>query len=249
LSSAIARKFLDSASDILEVIDLRGSARASPVFTVMSFIIIVLTSFTSSICVVMLTLATSIAVLASAGNTRNHLRKLTSALIYVFIFSLVALTPFLIDGHVSLYFFYVLRAVGATSFLLVMTVVTGWEGLGEFMRRLKLPDATLILTTYVKMIAVLLRDTSKILLSREARLFRKAGLKDLPTYATVVGDLIIRSCERGRRTILAMEARSLSALPEGLGSLKPFKPSRLDILVSFIASAELLIQVVGGASW
>jgi len=249
LSSAIARKFLEATSGILEVIDLRGSARASPIFMPMSFIIIILTSFTSSIYVVMLTLTTSIAVVASASNLRNYLRKLTSALIYVFLFSLVALTPFLIDGRVSLYFFYVLRAMGVTSFLLVMTTVTGWEGLSEFMRRLKLPDATLILMTYVKTTTVLLRDTSKILLSREARLFRKTCLKDLPTYATVVGDLIIRSSERGRRTILAMEARSFSALPEGLGSLKPFKPSRLDILVSLIASAELLIHVVGGVSW
>lgn len=249
MSSAVARKFLDTTSDILEVVDLRGSEKASPIFIVTSFIIIILTSFTSSLYVAALTLATSITVLAITNNSRNHLRKLASALIYVSIFSLVALTPFLIEGHVNLYLFYVLRATGATSFLLTMTVVAGWEGLSEFVRRLKLPDAALILMTYVKMIAVLLRDTSKILLSREARLFENTGLKNLLTHATVIGDLIIRSSERGRRTFLAIEARTLGTPPEGLGSHKPLKLSRLDILVSLIAFAELLIYFAGEISW
>lgn len=246
MSSAVVRKFLDATSQTLEVIDLRSRGEVSLIFVVMSFIIIVLTSFTTSLHVVILTLVASASILAVC-NARIHLRKLFSALLYVFLFSLVALTPLLTEGSVSLYLFYVLRAISATSFLLTATTVLGWEKLSEFMRKSKLPDAALLLMMHVKMISVLLRDTSKILLGREARLIGDAGVRSLQTYATVVGDLIIRSSERSRRAFLAMEARMFSEVPESLGLRKSFKPSKLDILVSLVASIEFLICLVGGA--
>ncbi|MFN3268314.1 MAG: energy-coupling factor transporter transmembrane component T [Zestosphaera sp.] len=248
MSSAVVRKFLDTTSQTFEVIDLRSQGEVSLIFVVMSFTIIVLTSFTTSLHVVVLTLIASVAIL-TVCNKRNHLRKLSSALLYVFLFSLVALTPFLTEGSVSLYLFYVLRAASSTSFLLATTTILGWEKLSEFMRKSRLPDAALLLMIHVKIISVLLRDTSKILLGREARLIRSAGLRSLPTYATVIGDLIIRSSERGKRAFLAVEARMFGEVSENLSFRKSFKPSKLDVLVSLVASTEFLICLTGGAPW
>ncbi|MEM1687648.1 MAG: hypothetical protein QXR31_06180, partial [Zestosphaera sp.] len=64
MSSVVIRKFLDTVSETLEVIDLRGQTEVSPVFMVMSFIVIVLTSFSTSLYVIILTLVTSLAILA-----------------------------------------------------------------------------------------------------------------------------------------------------------------------------------------
>ncbi|MEM1786318.1 MAG: energy-coupling factor transporter transmembrane component T [Zestosphaera sp.] len=247
MSSVVIRKFLDTVSETLEVIDLRGQTEVSPVFMVMSFIVIVLTSFSTSLYVIILTLVTSLAILAITRDSRNYLRKLSSALVYVFLFSLVALTPFLTEDFGVLYFFYVLRATSTTSFLLITTTVLGWERLSEFMRRLKLSDAALALMMHIKTISVLLRDTSKILLSREARLLKNSGVRNLPTYATVIGDLIIRSSERSKRTLLAIEARTFGKASDGLSSHKPFKLSKLDMLVSLVAFVELLICLWGEA--
>ncbi len=248
MSSTVARKFLEAASQTLEIIDLQGQGEASLIFMVMSLVIIVLTSFTTSLHVVILTLAASIAILIT-HSSRNHLRKLFSALVYVFLFSLVALTPFLIEGFINLYFFYVLRAISATSFLLTTTIVLGWERLSEFMRKLKLPDVALLLTMHIKIISVLLRDTSKILLGREARLIRSRGVRSLPIYATVIGDLIIRSSERGKKALLAVEARMFGKTSDKLSFCKFFRPSKLDVVVSLVASIEFLICLMGGTPW
>lgn len=249
MSSAVVRKFLDATSETLEAIDLRGREEVSPVFVVMSLVIIVLTSFTTNLHVVISTLATSAMLLVATHNSRNHLKKLSSALIYVFLFSLVALTPFLVEGSINLYFFYVVRATSATSFLIITTTVSGWERLSEFMKRLKLPDVALVLMMYVKIISVLLRDTSKILLSREARLIKGSGVRGLPTYITVVGDLVIRSNERSKRALLAVEARTFSKASDGLSSCASLKLTKLDILVSLVAFAEFLICLRSEAPW
>ncbi|MGC8975056.1 MAG: energy-coupling factor transporter transmembrane component T family protein [Thermoprotei archaeon] len=245
MSSAVVRKFLDATSEILDVIGLRNRIEVSPIFLIMSLVIVVLTSFTTSLYVVVLTLVASVTILATTHNSRIHVRKLFSALVYVFLFSLVALTPFLIRGSASLYFFYVFRAASSTSFLLAVTTVLGWESLGKFMRRLKLPNVTLVLMIYVKVISVLLRDTSRILFAREARLFKNSGVRSLLNYTTVIGDLMIRSSERSKRAFLAVEARRFGRLPEKTCSHKLFEPSRLDVLVSLVAFAELWVCLAG----
>lgn len=241
MSSSVVRRFLDATSETLEVISLRGWGETSPLFVAASFSIVFLTSFTMSLHVVGLTLAVSVAVLITVRNSRKHLRRLLSAITYVFLFSLVALTPFLIDGLINLYIFYVFRAVSVATFLLATTAVSGWEGLSRFMRSLKLSNVATVLMIYVKVIAVLLRDASKILLSREARLLRGSGMRNLQAYATVIGDLLIRSSERGKRAFMAVEARTLSKISDGLSPYRTFKPSKLDILVSVVAFIEFLI--------
>lgn len=243
MSSAVARKFLDAASETLEVVDLRGRELVSPVFVVMSFVIIVLTSFTTNPQVVTLTLATSVIMLVTTHNLRNHLRKLSSALVYVFLFSLIALTPFLIEGSVYLYVLYVARAAGATSFLIIATTVSGWERLSEFMKRFKLPGVALVLMIHIKIISVLLRDTSKALLSREARLVKSPSIRSLPAYAAVIGDLVIRSNERGERALLAVKARTFSKATDRLSARTSFKLTKLDILVSLVAFTESLMYL------
>lgn len=248
MSSAVVRKFLDSTSRILEATDLRGQEEVSPIFFIASLFIIALTSFTTSFLVVFFTLIASAALVATR-TSRVHAREFFLVLVYVFLFSLIALLPFLVEGLVSLYFFYVIRAISATSFLLVMTAISGWRGLSDFVRMLKLPDVVLVLMMYVKIISVLLRDASKILLSREARLISNVGFKNLRTHASVIGDLLIRGSERGKRAFLAVEARTFDKVSEERDSRKVFKLSRLDVVVSLIAFIEILTHLVGEVFW
>ncbi|MEO3993134.1 MAG: energy-coupling factor transporter transmembrane component T [Desulfurococcaceae archaeon TW002] len=248
MNSAVVRRFLEATSQTLEIIDLRGYGEVSPVFIVMSLIIIILTSFTTNLYVAILTLITSAVILITHGS-RNYLRRLSSALVYVFLFSLLALLPFLIKGSVSLYFLYVLRAMSAASFLLAMTIVLGWKGLSDFMRELRLPDIALLLLVHIKIIVVLLRDTSKILLSREARLISDNSIGSLPTHITVIGDLILRSSERSRRALLAVEARTFGEASDQLSFRKSLRLSKLDMLASLVASIELLICLISEKPW
>ncbi|MEM4486183.1 MAG: hypothetical protein QW116_02935 [Zestosphaera sp.] len=245
MSTGIIRKFFESASEVLDVVGMQGGGEATHAFMLASLAIIVLTSFTSSWCVVFLTFIASTTLLLATNNLRKHLRRAASALVYVLAFSLVALSRILFEGSASLYLLYVLRATSAASFLLAMTAVLGWRGLADFLSKLRLGGIALTLVVCVGLIPTLLRDASRALLGREARILRRPGLKDLPAYAAVVGDLLVRGSERGGRTLLALNARTLTAAYGASSQGGRWGITKLDVLALLIALTEALVHVAG----
>lgn len=239
----MVRKFLESMSDVVDIISVEGRDCNPLFFLTSSLVAVVVTSFTSNLLVILASLSASFILLGVSKRLRASLKRLASASIYVLAFSLIALLPFLIEGEVSLYLLYVLRALGATSLLLTSTSMLGWEGLSRAMQRPRTSITMSLIPMYVRLISTLMRDTSRMLLGREARMLRRPELRDLLTYATVVGDLILRSDERGRRTVLAVEARTLSPAEDALNTSTSPRLTRLDVIIFSVAITEVLLQL------
>ncbi|MEM2021024.1 MAG: hypothetical protein QXP80_02210 [Zestosphaera sp.] len=243
MSTLITRKFLESMSDVVDIISTEGCDCNPVFFLTSSLATVVVTSFTSNPLVILTSLTTSFVLLGVSKRLRTSLERLASASVYVLAFSLIALLPFLLNGEANLYLLYVFRALGATLLLLTSTSTLGWRGLSNAMQRLRIPIMTSLVTMYVRLISTLMRDTSRMLLGREARILRRSELRDLPTYATAVGDLILRSEERGRRAALAVEARTLSPAEDSLNLSTSSKLTKLDAIIFSAAVTEVLLQL------
>ncbi len=243
--SSVVRKFLDSVSDVLNVVSSKGVECNHGVFLAASITAIAVTSFTSKTLVVLTSFTASAILTALSGVLRDNLKRVVSALIYVAFFSLIALSPLLLRNELSNYAFYVFRALGAAALLLTTSGVLGWAGVAKALQELKLPSLAEVVTTYPRMLSTLIKDVSKSLLCREARQMRKAGFRDIPTYSTLVGDLFIKGCSRGWRTSLAMSARTLHPQHTAYRDAG-FKLTKLDLFMVSVALTEAVIQLIWG---
>lgn len=244
MTSHVVERFLNSVSDVIDVIDAAGCDCNPAVLLVASFTAVVVTSFTAKLTVIIASFAASLLILSLSNGFVRVSRRLASAVLYVALFSLVALAPLLLEGRVYLYMIYLLRALGATLLLLTVVSVLGWRGLSDAAQELGVPAIARLVTTHMRLVSTLIKDASKILIGREARTFRRVGLKDLPVYTSAVGDSIIRSCERGRRLALAVEARTFGGVRGSRRSVS--RLTRVDVLMLFAAVAVVAMQFLEG---
>ena len=106
---------------------------------------------------------------------------------------------------------FIARVVSAAAIFTSLTLLIGWRKIIRGLEGLRVPkEITLLLNLSIIHMPFLLREASKMLSAREARIVKNAGLKDSwLMLATVVGDLFIRSYERALGLERAIRARSL----------------------------------------
>lgn len=108
---------------------------------------------------------------------------------------------------------FISRTVSAASIFTSFSLMMGWRGIIRGLEGIRVPrEITLLLNLSIIHIPLTLREASKMLSARDARIMKEIGLKDLWTMlATVVGDLLLRSYERAWRLEKAIRARSFES--------------------------------------
>jgi len=122
----------------------------------------------------------------------------------------------------------------------------GWRKMIEGLEGLKVPrEITSLLSPLIIHLPFLLREASKMLSAREARIVKNVGFKDSwKVLATVVGDLFIRSYEHAIRLDRAIRARNLK-------SVESFKDKQItsvnshDIALLSISVLTLTSNIIG----
>ncbi len=241
------RKFLDSVSEVLDLMSFNGVECNQTLFFLSALTALFLTSFTTGIEVIVISLITSVVLTALSRELRTNLSKLLLALIYVVAFSLIALSPLIINDQLDLYLLYVFRALSATMLLIASTGILGWVGISNALRSLRLTALAQFIIIYVRMLSTLMKSTLKTLLYREARMFRKPDLEDLPTYSSLVGDLFLKGYSVGWRTSLAVSARTLTNSNAEYLKIN-FKLTKLDLFMVSIAIIEAMTLLLSGTT-
>lgn len=104
------------------------------------------------------------------------------------------------------------RVVASAAIFTTFTLMLGWRGVMKGLEDLKIPrEIAFSLTLSIIHIPLFLRELTKMLSAREARIVKNMGVKELwGTLATVIGDLLIKSHEHMWRLEKAMKARNLT---------------------------------------
>jgi energy-coupling factor transporter transmembrane protein EcfT len=141
---------------------------------------------------------------------------------------------------------FIVRVVSAAAIFTSLTFIMGWRKMIEGLEGLKVPrEITSLLILLIIQLPFLLREASKMLSAREARIVKNVGFKDSwKVLATVVGDLLIRSYEHAIRLDRAIRARNLK-------SVQTIKNSQItsvnghDITLSSISVLTLISNILG----
>lgn len=240
--SSIALKFLNSVSEVLDLINFNGLKCTPTIFLFNSVIAISITSFTSDFLVIATSYGASLVLIVLNKDIRKNLKIFVTTAIYVGVFSLIALSPLLINNRVNYYVIYVIRALAAASLLLASIKTLGWMGLAEAFYGLRIPALGKFIVMYVRMLSTLIKDTSRSILCREARMLRNASFGDMFKYTALVGDLFMKGCIRGWRTSLAINARTIEKNSNNVSS--KLKLTGLDLFMTSIAFTEVVLQLV-----
>jgi len=141
---------------------------------------------------------------------------------------------------------FIARVVSAAAIFTSLAFIMGWRRMIEGLEGLKVPrEITSLLSLFIIHLPFLLREASKMLSAREARIVKNVGFKDSwKVLATVVGDLFIRSYEHAIRLDRAIRARNLK-------SVETFKDSQItsvnghDIALLSISVLTLISNIIG----
>jgi len=108
---------------------------------------------------------------------------------------------------------FISRVVASAAIFTSFVSIMGWRRIIMGLEGLRIPrELTLLLNLSVIHIPLFLRESSKMLSAREARIMRKITFKEIwRILATVVGDLLLRSHEHAWRLEKAIRARSFAA--------------------------------------
>lgn len=240
--SSITKKFLDSVNDVLNSIDFKGLECTPSLFLIASLTTVSITSFTSNVLVVVTSYISSLILIILNKGVRRYVKVLATTLTYVVFFSLVALTPLLINNRLGDYVLYVLRASAAATLLLASIKTLGWSGLSNAFYGVGLPALGRFVVMYVRMLSTLIKDSSKLIFCRDMRMLRNVGLRDMLTYPSLVGNLLVRGYYRGWRTSLAITARTMSTNSYS-NPPKEFKLTKLDLFMTSVAITEVVLQL------
>jgi cobalt/nickel transport system permease protein len=104
------------------------------------------------------------------------------------------------------------RVAASTAIFTSFASIMGWRRTVMGLEKLRMPrELAFLLTLSIIHIPLFLRESSKMLSAREARIMRKITLKEIwRILATVVGDLLLKSYEHAWRLNKAIEARSFT---------------------------------------
>lgn len=108
------------------------------------------------------------------------------------------------------------RVLASTAVLTSFTMVMGWKEIILGLEGLKVPkEVTSLLKISITNMPLVLRDVSRMLSAREARVMRDIKLRELwMILSTVVGDILVRGFERAWRLEKSVEARSFAVSPK-----------------------------------
>ncbi|MEM1983350.1 MAG: hypothetical protein QXZ63_06795 [Sulfolobales archaeon] len=240
--SLIARKFLNSVNEVLDLVNFEGLNCTPSLLLITSLTAISITSFTSDVLVIMTSYVASLILIILNREVMNDLKALITTTIYVMVFSLIALSPLLINNQLDYYVIYVLRALASATLLLASIKTLGWIGLANAFYEIRVPSLGRFIVIYVRMLSTLIKDVSKSILCRDARILRNAGLREIPAYASLVGDLFIKGSSRGWKTSLAVNARTMTSNSYINKSTK-LRLTKLDLFMSSIAIIEVILQL------
>ncbi|WP_455276860.1 energy-coupling factor transporter transmembrane component T family protein [[Eubacterium] cellulosolvens] len=141
---------------------------------------------------------------------------------------------------------FIARVVSAAAIFTSLAFIMGWRKMIESLEGLRVPrEITSLLILLIIQLPFLLREASKMLSAREARIIKNVGFKDSwKVLATVVGDLFIRSYEHAIRLDRAIKARNLK-------SFKAIKNNQIttvnghDIALLLISVLTLMSNITG----
>ena len=224
--------FLDGLADILEVFSLERSEDPHlPDFRaiLISFMALaVAVSFAKTIYPPLIALAM---ILPLSKTFNVSLRRLAKAMAFIAIFVVAITLPMslyqacmscntidnIITQTTSLAVNNIipllLRSMAAVALITIIVQSIGLMGLIKTLKSLGVPSKILfILTIYIRYIPIMLRQTTKLLSAREARITSKVS-KIRSTWfilSTVAGSLLIRGFDKAYKLQLAFKARGLS---------------------------------------
>jgi len=124
-----------------------------------------------------------------------------------------------------------LRCIAATSVLVLMAQSLGLTGLITGLRGLRVPPRALFaLTLFLRYVPIMLRDATRLLSAREARIIASSNANEIKSswfvLSTVAGSLLIKGFERAYRLQMALKARGLDLdfvpTPEAKAGLPDF---------------------------
>jgi energy-coupling factor transporter transmembrane protein EcfT len=109
---------------------------------------------------------------------------------------------------------FISRVVAAAAIFTSFAFMMGWRKIVKGLEGLRVPqEITLLLNLLIIHIPLLIREVSKMMSAREARIMRNAGFKEKwIILATVVGDILLRSNERASRLEKGIRARSFASI-------------------------------------
>lgn len=107
---------------------------------------------------------------------------------------------------------FILRVIASATIFSSFIFIMGWKRIIMGLETLHFPrELIILLKLSVVYIPLFLREASKMLLAREARIMRKMPLREIwKISATVVGDLLLRSHQHAWRIGKAIKARSFT---------------------------------------
>jgi cobalt/nickel transport system permease protein len=132
-----------------------------------------------------------------------------------------------------------LRCIAATSVLVLMAQSLGLTGLITGLRGLRVPPRALFaLTLFLRYVPIMLRDATRLLSAREARIVTNSNEIKGSWFvlSTVAGSLLIKGFERAYRLQMALRARGLdldfAPTPEAKAGLPDFIFAALSIALA-----------------
>lgn len=198
-----------------------------------SFISIALVSTSSSFTFIMLSaFVSTMIVLVSGGNLRESIELMKLALIFAVILGLPYLVQLIAGDLTGLMNFLTLvaRITAAMLRLTSLMSIIGWSGVVSGLAELRVPKPLVESAYFFNKFAPLMgRDLLRLLIARESRNMGRSKLNDL---FNVIGEVVVRSIERGNRLSIALKARGLSERPLAMRVIKAnYKATLMLILV------------------
>jgi len=141
---------------------------------------------------------------------------------------------------------FISRVVASAAIFTSFASIMGWRRTVMGLEGLRMPrELTFLLNLSIVHIPLFLRESSKMLSAREARVMRKITFKELwRVLATVVGDLLLRSYEHAWRLEKAIRARSFTK--EASWRSKSSSTEIKDLFLLSLALCILLLGVLDG---
>ena len=142
---------------------------------------------------------------------------------------------------------FIARVVSAAAIFTTFILMLGWRKTVEGLEGLKIPrEIVLFLMLSIIHIPLFLREISKMLSAREARIVKKVKFKQIwGILATVIGDLLLKSHEHAWRLEKAIEARSLVSLNFPWKNSVKMKVGGKDLVLLLLLVICILIFFVG----
>ncbi len=165
--------------------------------------------------------------------------------------SIAGLTVNLVELNISREGFdvmaaFIVRVTAAAAVFTSFAFILGWRRIIKGLEGLGVPrEITFFLTLSIIHIPFFLREASKMLSAREARIIRNTRFKRIwGILATVIGDLLLKSHERAYRIEKAINARSfVSPSSSNRDSTPKIKFLDLTLLSSTLCVPALMLLV------